>query len=182
MRKHWYWNETQRAGMDRRKIMMGAGAAIVTVWTPAYSQTSEPTSPDDPLASPGASQDAELAVNRQKAEEILANVVRGRSLREGLIEAIAPDIAEDGSTVPVSFRVDCSMTNTDYPKTVHVIGMVNPTPEIARYHFTNACGEAAVVFRCRMHASSKLSFVADMANGTVGMTQRFVTVTAGGCP
>ena len=168
--------------MDRRKIMMGAGAAIVTMkWTPVQSQTSEPTNPDDPLALPGASQDAELAINRQKAEEILANIVGGRSLREGLIEAIAPDIAEDGSTVPVSFRVDCSMTNNDYPKTVHVIGMVNPTPEIARYHFTDACGEAAVVFRCRMHASSKLSFVADMADGTVGMTQRFVTVTAGGC-
>jgi len=168
--------------MDRRKIMMAAGAAIVTMkWTPVHSQTSEPTSPDDPLALPGESQDAELAINRQKAEEILANVVGGRPLREGLIEAIAPDIAEDGSTVPVSFRVDCSMTNNDYPKTVHVIGMVNPTPEIARYHFTNACGEAAVVFRCRMHASSKLSFVADMADGTVGMTQRFVTVTAGGC-
>ena len=161
---------------------MGAGAAMVALkWTPVQSQTSEPTIPNDPLSLPNVSQDDELAINRQKAEEILANLVEGRSLREGLIEAIAPDIAEDGSTVPVSFRVNCSMTNKDYPKTVHVIGMVNPTPEIARYHFTNDCGEAAVVFRCRMHASSKLSFVANMADGTVGITQRFVTVTAGGC-
>ena len=172
----------RRVGTNRRKIILGAGATVLAMeWTPAQSQTSEPALPDDPLALSNASRDAELAINRQKAEEILANVVQGRSLREGLIEATVPDIAEDGSTVPVSFRVHCSMTNDDYPKTVHVIGMVNPTPEMARFHFTNACGEAAVVFRCRMHASSKLSFIANMADGTVGMTQRFVTVTAGGC-
>jgi len=182
MRKHLYWSETRCVGTDRRKIMMGAGAAIVSMkWAPAQSQTSESTVPNDPLALSTASLDAELAINRQKAEEILANVIQGRSLREGLIEATTPDIAEDGGAVPISFRVNCSMTNDDYPKTVHVIGMVNPTPEIARYHFTNACGEAAVVFRCRMHASSKLSFVANMADGTVGLAQRFVTVTAGGC-
>jgi sulfur-oxidizing protein SoxY len=120
-------------------------------------------------------------VNRRKAEQIVAKVLEGRSLRDGLIEATVPDIAEDGSAVPVSFLVNCSMKNDDYPKTVHVIGMVNPTPEVARYHFTPACGEAAVVFRCRMHASSYLSFIANMADGTVGMTQQFVSVTASGC-
>ena len=111
----------------------------------------------------------------------MREVLQGRPVRKGLIDATVPDIAEDGSSVPASFTVNCSMTNNDYPKTVHVIGMVNPTPEIARYHFTPACGEASVVLRCRMHASSELTFVANMADGTVGMTQRFVSVTTGGC-
>ena len=92
-----------------------------------------------------------------------------------------PDIAEDGGAVPVSFKINCSMEDEDYPKTVHVIGMVNPTPEIARYHFTPMCGEAEVVFRCRMHASSNISFISVMADGTVGEIRKFVTVTAGGC-
>ena len=161
-------------------MLLSAGAsALALEWGPALAQTSESVPPNDPLST--TPQDAALIVNRQKAEQIVANVLRGRSLREGLIEATVPDIAEDGSMVPVSFLVNCSMKNDDYPKTVHVIGMVNPTPEVARYHFTPACGEAAVVFRCRMHASSYLSFIANMADGTVGMTQRFVSVTASGC-
>ena len=170
----------QPIDIRRRKILLSAGAsALALEWGPALAQTSESASPDDLLAA--TTQDAALVVNRRKAEQIVANVLRGRTLREGLIEATVPDIAEDGSAVPVSFLVNCSMKNDDYPKTVHVIGMVNPTPEVARYHFTPACGEAAVVFRCRMHASSYLSFIANMADGTVGMTQQFVSVTASGC-
>jgi len=175
-----YWTVMQPIHIQRRKMLLSAGAsALALEWGPVLAQTSESVPPNDPLST--TPQDAALIVNRRKAEQIVANVLRGRSLREGLIEATVPDIAEDGSMVPVSFLVNCSMKNDDYPKTVHVIGMVNPTPEVARYHFTPACGEAAVVFRCRMHASSYLSFIANMADGTVGMTQRFVSVTASGC-
>ena len=167
--------------IDRRRLLANAGAAglALAVAPMALGQDSEPASPETP---PGAeSLDPELAANREKAERILADVVKGRPLRERLIEATVPDIAEDGSMVPVSFRVNCSMTGDDYPRTVHVIGMVNPFPEFARYHFTPACGEAEVTFRCRMRASSNLVFVADMADGTVGITKRFVSVTVGAC-
>ena len=175
-----YWTVMHPTHIHRRKVMLSAGAsALALECGPVLAQTSGSVPPDELLAT--TPQDAALIVNRRKAEQIVANMLKGRALRDGLIEATVPDIAEDGSAVPVSFRVDCSMKNDDYPKTVHVIGMANPTPEIAQYHFTPACGEAAVVFRCRMHASSNLSFVANMADGTVGMTQRFVSVTASGC-
>ena len=167
--------------IPRRKLLIRAGAiGLVLGKGQVLAQTSEPEAPgEDPLAR--STPDSELAINYEKAQKIVRELLRGRPVREGLIDATVPDIAEDGSSVPASFTVNCSMTNNDYPETVHVIGMVNPTPEIARYHFTPACGEASVVLRCRMHASSELTFVANMADGTVGMTQRFVSVTAGGC-
>ena len=122
-----------------------------------------------------------LARHKVVADRILAEIIGNRPIRKDLVEATAPDIAEDGSAVPVSFHINCSMTADDYPTTVHVIGMVNPTPEIARFHFTKDSGGASVVFRCRMHASSDLLFIAQMADGTVGTVGRYVTVTAGGC-
>ncbi len=173
--------EIRPPGIDRRKLLASAGAAglTFTVAPAALSQGTEPATLERP---PGTDLlDAELAENRAKAERILADVLKDRPPREGLIEATAPDLAEDGSVVPVSFKVNCSMTGDDYPRTVHVIGMVNPFPEIARYHFTPACGEAEAAFRCRMRASSNLVFVADMADGTVGITTRFVTITVGAC-
>ena len=133
------------------------------------------------ISSPGDPIESELFENQKKANEIVDNILQGRPIRTDLVEATVPDIAEDGGAVPISFKINCSMEKQDYPKTVHVVGMVNPTPEIARYHFTPLCGEAEVVFRCRMHASSNISFIAVMADGTVGEVRKFVTVTAGGC-
>ena len=117
----------------------------------------------------------------EEAERILAAIIRGRALREGLVEVTAPDIAENGNVVPVSFTVACAMTESDYPETVHVLAMANPFPEIAKYHFTPACGEASVAFRCRMRATSDLVVVADMADGSVGVARRWVSVTLGAC-
>ena len=170
-----------KINIHRRKLLICSGViGLVLGKEQILAQTSKPeVLGDDPLAR--STSDSELAINYEKAQRIVREVLQGRPAREGLIDATVPDIAEDGSSVPASFTVNCSMTNNDYPKTVHVIGMVNPTPEIARYHFTPACGEASVVLRCRMHASSELTFVANMADGTVGMTRRFVSVTAGGC-
>ncbi len=119
--------------------------------------------------------------DRAEAERIVANIVRSRPLRPGLVDAIAPDIAENGNVVPVTFKVNCTMTGNDYPEIVHIIGLENPFPEIAKYHFTPACGAAEVSCRVRMRATSDLVFIAEMADGTVGMTTRWVNVTLGAC-
>jgi len=116
-----------------------------------------------------------------EAQRIVDNIIRGRPLREGLIEPTTPDIAENGNLVPVSFKVNCAMTGEDYPHTVHVVALDNPFPEIAKYHFTPACGAAEVAFRCRMRATSYLVFIADMADGSVGAERRWVNVTLGAC-
>lgn len=116
-----------------------------------------------------------------EAQRIVDNIIRSRPLREGLIEATTPDIAENGNVVPVTFKVNCAMTEDDYPVIVHIIALDNPFPEIAKYRFTPACGEAEVSFRCRMRSTSHLVFVAEMADGTVGMQKNWVNVTLGAC-
>ena len=78
--------------IHRRKVMLSAGAsALALECGPVLAQTSESVPPDELLAT--TPQDAALIVNRRKAEQIVANVLKGRSLRDGLIEATVPDIA-----------------------------------------------------------------------------------------
>ena len=164
--------------LNRRRFIFNSGASGLFL-----AGTSTLTAEENSVASaPELESEGErLARHRKIADAILADIIGDKPIRKDLIEATAPDIAEDGSSVPVSFHINCSMVGEDYPTTAYVIGMVNPTPEIARYHFTKGCGEASVVLRCRMHASSDLMFVAQMADGTVGAVGRYVSVTAGGC-
>ena len=165
--------------IQRRQLILAAGSSALFL---AHSNTVLAQADENQSAAPKEPpQNSELLENQKKANQLVDKIVQGRTIRGDLIEATVPDIAEDGGAVPVSFKINCSMEDEDYPKTVHVIGMVNPTPEIARYHFTPMCGEAEVVFRCRMHASSNISFISVMADGTVGEIRKFVTVTAGGC-
>ena len=73
------------------------------------------------------------------------------------------------------------MEKQDWPKLVHFLAMDNPFPEVAKFYFTPACGEAEVAFRCRMRTSSYLVVIAEMADNTVAMTRRYVDVTLGAC-
>ncbi len=165
--------------LHRRKFIINSGASgLLLTGTGALAAENND---ETPVPQELESESERLARHRKVADGILAKIIGERPIRKDLIDATAPDIAEDGSSVPVSFRINCSMVGEDYPSTVYIIGMVNPTPEIARYHFTKECGEASVVLRCRMHASSDLMFVAQMADGTVGAVGRYVSVTAGGC-
>ena len=117
----------------------------------------------------------------EEAKRILRNIIKGREIRDDLISLKAPDIAENGNTVPISFLVNCSMQNNDYPKVVHILVLDNPFPEIAKFYFTPESGEANVSIRIRMRTSSNIIAVAEMSDGTVGETQSYVDVTIGAC-
>ena len=117
----------------------------------------------------------------EEAKRIVKNIIKGREIRYDLINLKAPDIAENGNTVPISFTVDCSMEDNDFPKTVHILVLDNPFPEIAKFYFTPSSGEANVSIRIRMRTSSNIVAIAEMADGTVGEAMSYVDVTIGAC-
>ena len=69
----------------------------------------------------------------------------------------------------------------DFPKTVHILVLDNPFPEIAKFYFTPSSGEANVSIRIRMRTSSNIVAIAEMADGTVGEAKSYVDVTIGAC-
>lgn len=117
----------------------------------------------------------------EEAKRIVRNIIKGRVIRNDLITLKAPDIAENGNTVPISFSVNCSMQNKDYPKVVHILVLDNPFPEIAKFYFTPDSGEAKVAIRIRMRTSSNIIAIAEMSDGTIGETKSYVDVTIGAC-
>ena len=168
---------------DRRRTLAGLGAAGLALAASRAFAGAEHSFSGNPFRDRFQSfrQTFRVEPDRAEAERIVANILRSRAPRPGLVEAIAPDIAEDGNMVPVTFRVNCSMAGNDYPVTVHIVALENPFPEIAKYHFTPSCGAAEVSCRVRMRATSELVFIAEMADGSVGMAARLVNVTLGAC-
>ena len=119
--------------------------------------------------------------DKEEAERIVKNIIKGRKIVPNLVDLDIPDIAEDGNVVPVSFSINCDMSSKDYPKRVHVLGLENPFPEIAIYEFFPEGGKAEVSFRCRLRKSSYLVVIADMQDGTVGMEKKYIDVMLGAC-
>lgn len=172
------------AGPARRAVLAGAGALGLAA---ANGARAEDAPGHDFSGNPfrdrfqSFRQTFRVEPDPVEAQRIVDNIIKSRPLREGLIEATTPDIAENGNVVPVTFKVNCAMTEDDYPVIVHVIALDNPFPEIAKYRFTPANGVAEISFRCRMRATSHLVFVAEMVDGTVGMQRNWVNVTLGAC-
>ena len=119
--------------------------------------------------------------DREEAERIVRAIIRGRAPRTDIVTLIAPDIAENGAAVPITVRVECAMTQADYPVVVHILALENPFPEIAKYRFTPASGVAEVSGRIRMRATAPLVALAEMSDGSIGMTEKLVNVTLGAC-
>ena len=161
--------------MRRRVLAAGAAGLALAFAAPAalgetirhrlsLSRRTFPITPDP--------EDAELMIHR---------ALRDREPSPGLVHMDVTDTAENGSSVPLVFDVDCSMAGNDFPETVHVFVVHNPFPEVARYHYGPWNGSAETEMRLRMRQSSEIVVVAEMADGRVGIGRRQVNVLAGAC-
>ena len=119
--------------------------------------------------------------NKDEAKRIINNIINGRTLSKGIINLKIPDTVEDGNVVPISFSINSGMTDKDYPKKVHILGMENPFPEIATYEFFPYTGKAEVSFRCRLRKSSSLVVIAEMNDGRIALEEKYVDVMLGAC-
>ena len=174
-------SKPRRAGrLTRRRLLAAATACGATMVIGRAGRAEETRDVDgDRLLRFGET--SRVAADREEAERIVRSIIGDRTPREGLVRLTAPDIAENGAAVPFTIEVECAMTEDDYPVIVHLVALENPFPELARFRFTPAGGEAAVTGRCRMHTSAPLVAVAEMSDGSVGKAEKFVDVMLGGC-
>ena len=99
----------------------------------------------------------------------------------GKVTIGAPEIAENGNTVPITITVDSPMTAANYVKTIVVAADGNPLPGVARFALSPANGEATVQFRIRLAQTQNLTAVAQMSDGSLWTASKLVKVTIGGC-
>ncbi|HEX6012215.1 MAG TPA: thiosulfate oxidation carrier protein SoxY [Geminicoccaceae bacterium] len=92
-----------------------------------------------------------------------------------------PEIAEDGSFVPLTVVVDCPMTEADHVRAIRIVAKENPQPEVAVFHLTPLNGRAEVSTRVRLARSQVVTVLAEMSDGSVFAASAPVKVMLGGC-
>lgn len=118
------------------------------------------------------------------AEETKKRVMEfsgGKEPGSGKITLKAPEIAENGNTVPISVTVESAMSGDDLVESVIILAEGNPNPEVATFHFTEMSGEASATTRMRLAKTQNVVAVAKMKDGSVYSDTRLVKVTIGGC-
>jgi sulfur-oxidizing protein SoxY len=92
----------------------------------------------------------------------------------GGVEIGAPEIAENGNTVPIEVAAAGATQ-------IMVLAAGNPNPGVATFHFTKYAAEQRASTRIRLASTQEVVAVAKMADGSTAMARREVKVTIGGC-
>lgn len=117
----------------------------------------------------------------QAVTEAMAKLIGDKPTKEGKVNVILPEIAEDGGTVPFAVEVDSPMTETDYVKALHIFADGNPSPDVASYYMGPHNGKAKVAVRIRLGKTQTVVCAAEMNNGETYVGRRMIKVTLGGC-
>ena len=116
----------------------------------------------------------------KEASEMIKAKFKGEP-KDGRVKIIAPEIAENGNTVPITVEVESPMTDKDHVKRVMVLAEGNPNPGVASFNLTPAMGEAKVDIRIRLAKTQNVVAVAEMSDGSVWKASQEIKVTIGGC-
>ena len=105
----------------------------------------------------------------------------GKEPTAGKVSLNAPEIAENGNTVPISVSVESAMSGDDLVELVMLVADGNPNPAVATFHFTELSGKAEATTRMRLAKTQNVIAVAKMKDGSVFSDTKLVKVTIGGC-
>lgn len=98
----------------------------------------------------------------------------GAEVATGGVEIGAPEIAENGNTVPVSVSADGASD-------ILLLAAGNPRPGVATFHFGALSAAAEAKTRIRLAKTQDLIAVAKLSDGSFAQSNRTVKVTIGGC-
>lgn len=117
----------------------------------------------------------------ESVEELIAAFAGGATPGSGGITLTAPEIAENGNTVPMTILVDSPMTEKSHVTDVLVVAEGNPRGGVLTFHFNPMSGVAEASTRIRLAKSQKIVAVAKMNDGSFYIGSKDVKVTIGGC-
>ncbi|MEZ5752744.1 MAG: thiosulfate oxidation carrier protein SoxY [Paracoccaceae bacterium] len=110
----------------------------------------------------------------QTADEVMATYTGGATPAEGGVTITAPEIAENGNTVPIAVSAAGAVE-------IALFATGNPTPPLGRFAFGEASGAPTIATRVRLGRTQDVVAIAKMADGSFAMARVEVKVTIGGC-
>lgn len=114
------------------------------------------------------------AFDETEYEAALKGLIGDQELLEGHVSIDAPEIAENGATVPV--KVSTDLANVEW---ISILGDKNPRPWISRFYF-HGKSKPFVSTRIKLRETSNVVVIVK-ADGKLYSSKSAVKVTAGGC-
>ena len=107
-------------------------------------------------------------------DDAIAEFTGGAETTEGDLVLTAPEIAENGNTVPISVVAPGAVS-------VSVFASGNPTPRVANVKFGPLAGSREASTRIRLAQTQEVIAIAQMEDGSFQRAAQTVKVTIGGC-
>lgn len=98
----------------------------------------------------------------------------GAEMGSSGITLTAPEIAENGNTVPIEVAAAGAVS-------IMVLALGNPTPSVATFNFGPLAASQAASTRIRLAGTQDVVAIAKMADGSFAKASSTVKVTIGGC-
>ena len=107
-------------------------------------------------------------------EDLIGEFTGGAEVGASGIELTAPEIAENGNTVPIEVSAPGAGA-------IMVLAAGNPTPPVATFKFGPLAAEQRAATRIRLAGTQDVLAIAQLADGSFAQASRTVKVTIGGC-
>ncbi|MEM8553278.1 MAG: thiosulfate oxidation carrier protein SoxY [Pseudomonadota bacterium] len=107
-------------------------------------------------------------------DERISALTGGAAVGEGLVELDAPEIAENGNTVPIKVIAPGAVM-------VAIYADGNPVPDVATFKFGPLNPSRIASTRIRLATTQNVIAVAQMEDGSFQRASANVKVTIGGC-
>ena len=115
-----------------------------------------------------------IPVLASAVDEHIAAFTGGADPVAGAIELDAPEIAENGNTVPITVSAPGASS-------IMILAAGNPVPAVATFNFGPMSAARSGSTRIRLAKTQDVIAVAQMEDGSFQTTQATVKVTIGGC-
>ena len=107
-------------------------------------------------------------------EDVIAEFTGGAEVGTGDVTITAPEIAENGNTVPIEVSSGTAVE-------ILVLATGNPTPNVATFKFGKLAASRAASTRIRLAGTQDVVAIAKLDDGTFVKASSTVKVTIGGC-
>ena len=115
-----------------------------------------------------------LSAATNKAAAEMNKLTAGAVVGEGAIDLSAPEIAENGNSVPIEFSAPGASQVT-------ILADGNPDAIVAQFNFGKLNPTRSASTRVRLSQSQNVMVLAKMEDGSFQKAQASVKVTIGGC-
>ncbi len=107
-------------------------------------------------------------------DDAITAITGGADVGEGAVSLTAPEIAENGNTVPISVDAPGALAIT-------LFADGNPVPNVATFNFGPMAASRSATTRIRLAGTQNVIALAKMEDGSFQMAKAEVKVTIGGC-